>query len=80
MVDTIVNVSSVGGRIGLPVLSAYHGTKFALEGLSESMSYELEPFGIRVVLIEPGVISICPLKDRNFSLFVMGGSRRSTIR
>src|SRR5918995_400017 len=53
---TIVNVSSVGGSIGLPVLSAYHSTKFALEGLSESMSYELEPFGIRVVIIEPGVI------------------------
>ena len=53
---TIVNVSSVGGRIGLPVLSAYHSTKFALEGLSESMSYELEPFGIRVVIVEPGVI------------------------
>jgi NAD(P)-dependent dehydrogenase (short-subunit alcohol dehydrogenase family) len=53
---TIVNVSSVGGRIGLPVLSAYQSTKFALEGLSESISYELEPFGIRVVIIEPGVI------------------------
>jgi NAD(P)-dependent dehydrogenase (short-subunit alcohol dehydrogenase family) len=53
---TIVNVSSVGGHIGLPVVSAYHSTKFALEGLSESMSYELEPFGIRVVIIEPGVI------------------------
>jgi NAD(P)-dependent dehydrogenase (short-subunit alcohol dehydrogenase family) len=52
----IVNVSSVGGRIGLPCLSAYHSTKFALEGLSESMSYELDPFGIRVVIIEPGVI------------------------
>src|SRR5919112_3388080 len=51
---TIVNVSSVGGRIGIPVLSAYQSTKFALEGLSESMSYELEPFGIRVVIIEPG--------------------------
>jgi NAD(P)-dependent dehydrogenase (short-subunit alcohol dehydrogenase family) len=53
---TIVNVSSVGGRIGLPVVSAYHSTKFAVEGLSESISYELAPFGIRVVLIEPGVI------------------------
>src|SRR5918996_1527421 len=53
---TIVNVSSVGGHIGIPVLSAYQSTKFALEGLSESMSYELEPFGIRVVIIEPGVI------------------------
>ena len=53
---TIVNVSSVGGRIGLPTLSAYHSTKFALEGLSESIAFELEPFGIRVVIIEPGVI------------------------
>jgi NAD(P)-dependent dehydrogenase (short-subunit alcohol dehydrogenase family) len=52
----VVNVSSVGGRIGLPVVSAYHSTKFALEGLSESISYELEPFGIRVIIIEPGVI------------------------
>ena len=52
----IINVSSVGGRIGLPALSAYHSTKFALEGLSESISYEVEPFGIRVVIIEPGVI------------------------
>jgi NAD(P)-dependent dehydrogenase (short-subunit alcohol dehydrogenase family) len=53
---TIVNVSSVGGRIGLPVLSAYHSTKFALEGLSESIAFELESFGIRVIIIEPGVI------------------------
>jgi NAD(P)-dependent dehydrogenase (short-subunit alcohol dehydrogenase family) len=53
---TIVNVSSVGGQIGLPALSAYHSTKFALEGLSESIAFELEPFGIRVVIIEPGVI------------------------
>ena len=52
----IVNIISVGGRIGIPGLSAYHSTKFALEGLSESISYELEPFGIRVVIIEPGVI------------------------
>jgi len=53
---TIVNVSSVGGQIGLPALAAYHSTKFALEGLSESIAFELEPFGIRVVIIEPGVI------------------------
>src|ERR671932_54953 len=52
----VVNISSVGGRIGIPGLSAYHSTKFALEGLSESISYELEPFGIKVVLIEPGFI------------------------
>src|SRR5919202_1732058 len=53
---TIVNISSVGGRMGIPSLSADHSTKFALEGLSESISYELKPFGIRVVLIEPGFI------------------------
>ena len=53
---TVVNVSSGAGRIGFPGMSAYVSSKFALEGLSESMSYELEPFGIRVVIIEPGVI------------------------
>jgi short-subunit dehydrogenase len=53
---TIVNVSSGAGRIGFPAMSAYVSSKFALEGLSESMSYELEPFGIKVVIIEPGVI------------------------
>ena len=53
---TIVNVSSGAGRIGFPGMSAYVSSKFALEGLSESMSYELEPFGIRVIIIEPGVI------------------------
>src|SRR5918996_5373424 len=53
---TIVNVSSGAGLIGFPGMSAYVSSKFALEGLSESMSYELEPFGIRVVIIEPGVI------------------------
>jgi NAD(P)-dependent dehydrogenase (short-subunit alcohol dehydrogenase family) len=53
---TIVNISSMGGRIGLPLNPAYHGTKFALEGISESMRYETEPFGIRVILVEPGTI------------------------
>jgi NAD(P)-dependent dehydrogenase (short-subunit alcohol dehydrogenase family) len=54
---TIVNVSSVAGRIGFPMGSAYVSSKFALEGLSESMSYELKQFGIKIVLIEPGVIN-----------------------
>ena len=52
----IVNVSSVAGRIGFPLTSAYVSSKFALEGLSESIAYELEQFGIKVILIEPGVI------------------------
>ena len=53
---TIVNISSGAGRFGFPGSSAYVSTKFAIEGLSESMSYEVEPFGIKVVLVEPGVI------------------------
>jgi NAD(P)-dependent dehydrogenase (short-subunit alcohol dehydrogenase family) len=53
---TIVNVSSGAGKVGIPVLSAYVATKFALEGLSESMRYELEEWGINIVIIEPGAI------------------------
>ena len=52
----IINISSGLGRFGLPGSSAYCSTKFAMEGLSESMAYELDQFGIKVVLIEPGVI------------------------
>jgi NAD(P)-dependent dehydrogenase (short-subunit alcohol dehydrogenase family) len=52
----IVNLSSGAGLFGYPGGSAYVSTKFAVEGLTESISYELEPFGIKVVLIEPGFI------------------------
>ena len=52
----IVNISSVAGRIGFPVTPAYISSKFALEGLSESMRYELAPFNIKTIIIEPGVI------------------------
>ena len=47
----IVNISSGAGRFGYPGGSAYVSTKFAIEGLSESMAYELEPFGIKVVFV-----------------------------
>ena len=53
---SIINISSIAGRIALPMYSAYVSTKFAIEGLSESMAYELEPFGIKVAIIEPGAI------------------------
>jgi NAD(P)-dependent dehydrogenase (short-subunit alcohol dehydrogenase family) len=52
----IVNLSSAAGIFGVPGASAYTSTKFAVEGLSESIGYELEPFGIKVVLIEPGFV------------------------
>jgi NAD(P)-dependent dehydrogenase (short-subunit alcohol dehydrogenase family) len=52
----LVNISSGAGRFGYPSGSAYVSTKFALEGLSESIAYELDQFGIKVILVEPGVI------------------------
>src|SRR5919202_1464318 len=52
----IINISSGAGRFGFPGGSSYVSTKFAVEGLSEPMSYELEPFGIKLVIVEPGVI------------------------
>jgi NAD(P)-dependent dehydrogenase (short-subunit alcohol dehydrogenase family) len=53
---TIVNVASIGGRLAFPFASSYHGTKWAVEGLSESMRYELARFNIKVKIIEPGGI------------------------
>jgi NAD(P)-dependent dehydrogenase (short-subunit alcohol dehydrogenase family) len=53
---TIINVSSVGGRIGFPLYSLYQASKFAVEGFTEALAYELEAFGIKLKLIEPGFI------------------------
>ena len=53
----IINVTSLAGVVGIPAECIYVSTKFALEGLSESISYELQPYGIKVILIEPGVIN-----------------------
>jgi NAD(P)-dependent dehydrogenase (short-subunit alcohol dehydrogenase family) len=52
----IINISSGLGRFGIATNSAYVSSKFAVEGLTESISYELEPFGIRTIIIEPGII------------------------
>jgi NAD(P)-dependent dehydrogenase (short-subunit alcohol dehydrogenase family) len=53
----IINISSIVGQFALPYASTYVATKFAVEGLSESMRYELEPFHIRVKMVEPGSIA-----------------------
>lgn len=53
----IVNISSIGGKVTFPLGTLYHGTKFAVEGISESLSYELAPIGIKVKIVEPGAIA-----------------------
>ncbi|MCY4179449.1 MAG: SDR family oxidoreductase, partial [Litoreibacter sp.] len=54
---TIINVSSIGGQITFPLGTLYHGTKFAVEGLSEALHYELEAVGIKVKIVQPGMIA-----------------------
>jgi NAD(P)-dependent dehydrogenase (short-subunit alcohol dehydrogenase family) len=53
----IINVSSIGGKMAFPLGSLYHGTKFAVEGISESLNYEVAQFGGKVKIIEPGAIA-----------------------
>lgn len=52
----VVNVGSIAGHIGFPMIGAYSSTKFALRGLSQAMAAEVRPFGVRVSLVEPGSI------------------------
>jgi len=53
----IINVSSIAGHLGLPTLSPYAATKFALTGFSDALRHELEPLGIHVCLVEPGTFN-----------------------
>lgn len=53
----VINVSSIGGKVGFPFYSYYNATKFAVEGFSEALQYELAQFNIQIKLIEPGAIN-----------------------
>jgi NADP-dependent 3-hydroxy acid dehydrogenase YdfG len=53
---TIINISSIGGKMAFPLGALYHGTKFAVEGISESLKYEVAELGVKVKIIEPGAI------------------------
>lgn len=53
----IINISSIGGKMTFPLGALYHGTKFAVEGISEALSYEVEQFGGQVKIVEPGAIA-----------------------
>ena len=70
----IVNVSSVGGRITFPFCTLYHATKFAVEGLTESLQYELNPLGIRLKIVEPGGYKT-NFAGRSMSFYGDGGIR-----
>jgi short-subunit dehydrogenase len=63
----IINISSVAGRVGFPILSSYVTSKFALEGLTESLRYELKRFGIQLSLIEPGAVNTKFFKNKILS-------------
>jgi short-subunit dehydrogenase len=69
---TIINVASVGGRVTFPLYSLYHSTKWAVEGFSESLQYELAPLGIRVKIIEPGAIKT-DFYDRSMDVMTQPG-------
>jgi short-subunit dehydrogenase len=80
----IVNISSLAGYVGFPASSVYNSTKFALEGLSESLAYEIEPYGISVILIQPGVINttfvkniIIPDNTQSISSYLLSSSSPS---
>ena len=63
----IINVASVGGRITFPLYSLYHATKWAVEGFSESLQYEVKKFGVKIKIIEPGPIKT-DFYDRSLDL------------
>jgi NAD(P)-dependent dehydrogenase (short-subunit alcohol dehydrogenase family) len=73
----IINVTSIAGVVGIPGECIYSSSKFALEGLSESISYELRPYGIKVVLIEPGVINTNFVRNIKFPSNVKYGSMQA---
>jgi NAD(P)-dependent dehydrogenase (short-subunit alcohol dehydrogenase family) len=63
---TIINIGSANGFFGVPCASAYVSTKFALEGLTQSLRFELAQFGIKVAIIEPGAIKTNVVKNSMF--------------
>ncbi len=63
----IVNISSVGGKVAYPLGTLYHGTKFAVEGLSEALSFEMGTVGVRVKIVEPGAIKTDFMKSFDFN-------------
>ena len=69
---TIINITSIGGLMTLPLFGVYNSSKFALEGLSEGLWYDLQPFGIQVKVVEPGGIKT-DFSGRSLNMFDISG-------
>ncbi|CAM2068976.1 SDR family oxidoreductase [Sulfidibacter corallicola] len=63
----IINLSSVGGMMAMPTMGAYSASKFALEGVSEALWYEMRPWGVHVTLIEPGFVHSSSFENALFT-------------
>ena len=68
----IVNISSIGGKLVFPGGALYHGTKHAVEAISDAMRFEVRPFGVKVILVEPGTV-LTPFGDTATSSISTGG-------
>jgi len=64
----LINISSIGGKMAFPLGTLYHGTKFAVEGISEALSFELSAIGVKTKIVEPGVIAT-DFGGRSFNFF-----------
>ncbi len=83
----IINVSSMGGKITFPFMGAYNSTKYAIESMSDALRLELRPFGVDVVLIEPGVVrtnfadtSMGPVKAYESTVYGPAIARSESLR
>jgi NAD(P)-dependent dehydrogenase (short-subunit alcohol dehydrogenase family) len=68
----IVNLSSIGGRLTFPGGGFYHGTKYAVEAISDALRFEVRPFGVKVILVEPGTV-LTPFGDTAMASISDGG-------
>jgi short-subunit dehydrogenase len=76
----IVNVSSMGGQMSFAGASAYSASKFALEGLSEALAHEVAPFGIKVIIVEPGALRTNFSADSALKLVQVGVDPVAAVR